>query len=137
MIECPNCGKLLRDDFTYCRMCATRLDGSEVGDFSTDIMNVFKKGEDYLYLFSENGRQIVLKAGSMDELAEMVEDRQYPWEFREVISENDSSNSSGESDEEHFDFEREKELFEKSMEIEERFKYKPERHFEINHDKYR
>ena len=83
MVICPNCGKRLRDNFSYCRICGSKVDGGVPGDYSTDMLNVFKHGEDYIYLFSEKGNQVVIKAGSMDELAAIVCDRQYPWEFRD------------------------------------------------------
>lgn len=83
MVMCPNCGKKSRDDFAYCRVCGSKLNGETMGDFSTDMLNVFRDGEEYLYLFCEKGNQVVLKAGSMDELAGVVFERQYPWEFRD------------------------------------------------------
>ena len=83
MVVCPNCQKSLRDNFSHCRICGSELTGERVGDFSTDMLNVFKIGEEYIYLFAENGNQVVIRAGSMDELAGIVCDRQYPWEFRD------------------------------------------------------
>ena len=83
MIECTNCGKELRNNFRYCRICGTELDGGEPGDYSTDMLNVFRHGDGYLYLFSENGNQVILKASTLEELAVMVEDKKYPWEFRD------------------------------------------------------
>lgn len=83
MIECPNCKKGIRDSFKYCRFCGSKLDGEIMGDFTTDMLNVFMNDGEYLYLFSENGNQVILKAGSLDELAEMVGERQYPWQFRD------------------------------------------------------
>ena len=80
--ECPNCGKLIRDGFRYCRFCGSEMEG-QPGDYSTDMLNVFKHDGEYMYLFSENGNQIVLKAGSMDELAALVGECKYPWEFRD------------------------------------------------------
>ena len=82
MVICPNCGKSLRENFSYCRICGSKVDGGVPDDYSTDMLNVFKHGEDYIYLFSEKGNQVVIKAGSMDELAVIVCDRQYQWEFR-------------------------------------------------------
>ncbi|MBQ2654200.1 MAG: hypothetical protein IJF83_11635 [Methanobrevibacter sp.] len=83
MIECPNCDKSVRDSFTYCRFCGSKMNGEKMGDFTTDMLNVFRVGEDYLYLFAEKGSQVVLKAGSMDELASIVLKKKYPWEFRD------------------------------------------------------
>ncbi|WP_458403126.1 zinc ribbon domain-containing protein [Methanobrevibacter sp.] len=78
---CPNCGKKSRDGFEYCRHCGSRLSGNLSGDFKTDMLNVFKHPAGYVYLFSVNGNQVVLKADSLDELAEMVFERKFPWEF--------------------------------------------------------
>lgn len=89
VIECPNCGKKVRDNFEYCRFCASKLNGESPGDFSTDMLNVFRKNDEYLYLFSENGNQVILKADSLGELESMVKDRQYPWDYRN--SKNESS----------------------------------------------
>ena len=79
LIECPNSAKPMRESFAYCRICGSRLDGESPGDYATDVLNVFKNGDEYMYLFAESGNQVVLKAGSMDELAQMVEKRKYPW----------------------------------------------------------
>ena len=59
------------------------MNGEHLGDFSTDMLNVFKIGDEYLYLFSEKGNQVILRAGSMDGLASLVGQRKYPWEFRD------------------------------------------------------
>jgi hypothetical protein len=83
MVICPNCGKVSRDSFTYCRVCGSKFNGEKTGDYSTDMLNVFTDGDEYMYLFSERGNQVVLKAGSMDELAQIVCKKQYPWEFKD------------------------------------------------------
>lgn len=83
LIECPYCGKDVRDDFAHCRHCGSMVNGEAVGDFATDMLNVFRIDGQYIYLFSRNGSQVVLKAGSIEELARLVEDRNYPWEFRD------------------------------------------------------
>lgn len=83
MAECSNCGKQLKDNVKYCRICGTRLDGGTPGDYSTEMLNVFKHGDEYLYLFFENGNQVVLKADSLDGLEEMVCEKKYPWQFRD------------------------------------------------------
>ncbi len=85
MVECANCGKHTRDNFEYCRICGTKLDGGELGDYSTNMMNVFRHGDEYLYLFSEKGNQVVLRADSLDEIAVMVGEKKYPWEFRDTF----------------------------------------------------
>lgn len=79
MVICPNCGKVFRDNFSRCRICGCRLDGNELGDCSTDMLNVFTCGEGFMYLFSENGNQVIITAGSMDELAKIVSEKKYPW----------------------------------------------------------
>ena len=81
MAVCPNCTKKLRDNFVYCRVCGSELSGENQGDFTTEMLNVFNHEDGFTYLFSENGNQVVLKAGSMDELAAMVHEKNYPWEF--------------------------------------------------------
>ncbi len=83
MIECPNCGRSVRNAFAHCRFCGSSMNAEHLGDFSTDMLNVFKIGDEYIYLFSEKGNQIILRAGSMDGLASLVEERKYPWEFRD------------------------------------------------------
>ncbi len=83
VIECPNCGKGVRNGFAHCRFCGSEMNGEHLGDFTTDMLNVFKIEDEYLYLFSENGNQVILRAGSMDGLAGLVEERKYPWEFRD------------------------------------------------------
>ena len=83
VIECPNCGKSVRNGFAHCRFCGSEMNGEHLGDFTTDMLNVFKIGDEYLYLFSQKGNQVILQAGSIDELASLVEERKYPWEFRD------------------------------------------------------
>lgn len=83
MQVCPNCAKKLKDNFVYCRICGTKLSGENPGDFTTDMLNVFDHGDEFVYLFSDKGSQVVLKAGSMDELASIVSEKNYPWEFRD------------------------------------------------------
>lgn len=81
MAVCPNCAKKLRDNFVYCRVCGSELSGENPGDFTTEMLNVFNHEDGFLYLFSENGNQVVLNAGSMEELAVIVHEKNYPWEF--------------------------------------------------------
>lgn len=83
MQVCPNCAKRLRDNFEYCRVCGTRLDGGNPGDFATEMLNVFHQEDEFVYLFADKGNQVVLKAGSIDELALMAHEKRYPWEFRD------------------------------------------------------
>ena len=82
MAVCPNCAKRMRDNFLYCRICGTKLSGENPGDFKTEMLNVFTHEDGFVYLFCDNGHQVILKAGSIDELALMANDKKYPWEFR-------------------------------------------------------
>ncbi len=84
MVSCPNCAKKLRNNFKYCRFCGCLLSEDNHENHMTDLLNVFKHGEEYIYLFSEKGNQVVLRADSLEELAEMVRKKQYPWEFRDA-----------------------------------------------------
>lgn len=79
MKTCPNCSKTVNENFTYCNECGSRLDGEILGDFRTDCLNVFGIGDEFLYLFAVNGRQVVLKADSIDVLKESVRIRKFPW----------------------------------------------------------
>lgn len=81
MAVCPNCAKKLRDNFVYCRICGTKLSGENPGDFTTEMLNVFNHEDGFVYLFCENGNQVTLKAGSMEELALLAREKKYPWEF--------------------------------------------------------
>lgn len=83
MAVCPNCAKKMRDDFAYCRICGTKLSGENPGDFKTEMLNVFRHEDGFIYLFCDNGHQVILKAGSIDELALMANENKYPWEFRD------------------------------------------------------
>ena len=83
MQVCPNCEKRLKDNFEYCRVCGTKLDGGNPGDFATEMLNVFHHEDGFIYLFTEKGSQVVLEAGSIDELAFMANEKNYPWQFRD------------------------------------------------------
>ena len=83
MAVCPNCAKKLRDGFVYCRVCGTKLSGENPGDFTTEMLNVFNHEDGFVYLFSDKGNQVVLNAGSIEELAFMAHENNYPWEFRD------------------------------------------------------
>ena len=91
MQVCPNCAKRLKDSHVYCRICGTKLDGENPGDFTTEMLNVFDYGDEFVYLFADNGNQVVLKAGSMDELASMAREKNYPWEFRDSAKNRNST----------------------------------------------
>ena len=45
----------------YCRICGSKLNGDRVGDFSTEIINLFKDYEEYFYIFAVNGNQVILR----------------------------------------------------------------------------
>lgn len=79
MKTCPNCSKRLNESFTYCNECGSRLDGEITGDFKTGHLNVFRQGEEFVYLFSVRGRQVVLKANSLVELERLVRIEKFPW----------------------------------------------------------
>jgi hypothetical protein len=55
------------------------LESGVIGDFKTDYLNVFKINDEFVYLFSVKGRQIVLKANSIDDLREFVKIKRFPW----------------------------------------------------------
>lgn len=83
VVICPNCGKKLRDNFIYCRICGSKLNGDKIGDFSTEVVNVFNYGNEFLYLYSANGRQIILKSSSLEELESEVVKNSHPWSFKD------------------------------------------------------
>ncbi|WP_407374849.1 zinc ribbon domain-containing protein [Methanobrevibacter sp.] len=80
---CPNCGEKSRDVFEYCRHCGSKLSGELSGDFKTEMLNVFRHSDGYIYLFSVNGNQVILKAESLQDLAEKVNEKRFPWGFRD------------------------------------------------------
>ena len=79
MKTCPNCSKKLNESFKYCNGCGSNLEGEVIGDFKTDYLNVFKINEEFVYLFLVKGRQVVLKANSIDDLREFVKIKRFPW----------------------------------------------------------
>lgn len=83
MVSCPNCGEKVRNNFVYCRICGCLLEGGDSEDHITDLLNVFKHSDEYLYLFCERGNQVVLKAESLEELEGLVSEKQYPWGFKD------------------------------------------------------
>lgn len=80
MKTCPNCLKKLNDNFSYCNECGSDLEGQNVGDFTTGLLNVFKIDGGFVYLFAVRGRQVVLKANTLDELEELVHLNRFPWQ---------------------------------------------------------
>lgn len=83
MVSCPNCGEKMRNGFEYCRFCGSSLNGENPGDYKTDLLNVFRHDDEYVYLFADKGNQVVLRADSIEELGELACEMQYPWEFRD------------------------------------------------------
>lgn len=79
MKTCPNCSKRLNESFKYCNKCGSNLENEVIGDFKTDYLNVFKINDEFVYLFSVKGRQIVLKANSIYDLREFVKIKRFPW----------------------------------------------------------
>lgn len=79
MRDCPNCGKSLNSNFTYCYCCGFDLDKEALGDFKTSYLNVFKNGDEFIYAFAVNGKQVILKSSTITELKMLVELNQFPW----------------------------------------------------------
>ena len=79
MKTCPNCKKELNERFEYCRICGSKLNGESVGDFSTEIKNLFKKDEDIYYLFATNGNQVIVRGKTIEEIKNKVLRRNFPW----------------------------------------------------------
>ena len=76
---CPNCSKELSGKVEYCNECGSKVDGSLVGDFKTDIHFVFKHPDEFIFVNSKNGRQIVLKANSLEDLERKVNQNGFFW----------------------------------------------------------
>lgn len=79
MIECPNCSKKLNENFTYCYICGCEIRSENMGDFKTNLLNVFHIDDEFLYLFSVKGKQVILKADSIEELQHLVWLNRFPW----------------------------------------------------------
>ena len=88
MKVCPNCGKKVNEKFVYCRNCGSRMDGEIVGDFTTDIPNLFKNDDGYYYLFTANGIQQVIVGDDVDEVKRKVLLRKFPWPCENSDTEN-------------------------------------------------
>ncbi|MBP3791853.1 MAG: hypothetical protein ILA26_07475 [Methanobrevibacter sp.] len=84
MRTCPNCSRSINESFTYCWRCGCNLEENSLGDFTTPHMNVFRQDEDYIYIFSVHGRQVVLKASSIDELRMLAHMNKFPWKDTEI-----------------------------------------------------
>ena len=77
MKTCPNCGKLILHNF--CRHCGSDIENGILGDFKTDFLNVFKHSDEYVYIFSVRGNQVIIKSDDLDGLKLMVKEKHYPW----------------------------------------------------------
>lgn len=76
---CPNCSKELNGKVECCNECGSRVDGSLVGDFKTDIHFVFKHPDEFVFVNSKNGRQVVLKADTLEDLERQVTQNGFFW----------------------------------------------------------
>lgn len=63
----------------YCRICGSKLNGDSVGDFSTEIINLFKDYKEYFYIFAVNGNQVILRDENIEILKKKVLNKNYPW----------------------------------------------------------
>ena len=88
MKTCPNCSKKLYGEIEYCNECGSRIDGSVVGDFRTDLRFVFAHPDKYIFVNSSNGRQIVLEAQSIQELEVLVKRRGFIWTSKKDSAKN-------------------------------------------------
>ena len=76
---CPNCSKELNGKVEYCNECGSKVDGSLVGDFKTDIHFVFKHPDEFVFVNSKNGRQVILKADTLEDLEMQVTQNGFFW----------------------------------------------------------
>ncbi len=76
---CPNCNKKMNNKAEYCRICGSKLNGDRVGDFSTEIINLFKDYKEYFYIFAVNGNQVILRDENIEILKRKVLNKNYPW----------------------------------------------------------
>ena len=79
MRNCPNCGKTLNDDYVFCWKCGCNLNTGGMEDFTTGLLNVFKDNEEYIYIYSVHGKQMILRASTIEELRMLVEVNKFPW----------------------------------------------------------
>ncbi len=86
---CPFCNKKMNDRSEYCRICGSKLNGEDLGDYSTEIINMFKDNEGYYYLFSVNGSQVILRDNLKEKLKIKVLNRNYPWNENKDYIKND------------------------------------------------
>lgn len=76
---CPNCGVKLNRNAIYCRICGSSADGKKVGDFKTEISNLFHDGEWYYYVYTVGGIQQVVRGTTADEVRVQTRKRNFPW----------------------------------------------------------
>ena len=75
---CPNCNSEVRAH-EFCRKCGYNFHRDEnYGDNSTEYMNVFRIGGEFAYIFSVNGKQVVIRNENLEELLVLVKDKQFP-----------------------------------------------------------
>lgn len=79
MKVCPNCSRKVNGSGEYCNRCGSRLDGSAVGDFSTHIPFVFRHPQEYVFVNSLRGRQVIITSESLEGLEEKVRSRGFIW----------------------------------------------------------
>ncbi|WP_406534822.1 hypothetical protein [Methanobrevibacter sp.] len=76
---CPNCSKELNGFVEYCNECGCKVDGSLMGEFKTDFYFVFKHPQDFIFVNSKNGHQLVLRASTLEELEKEVKHNGFFW----------------------------------------------------------
>ena len=76
---CPNCKKKMNNRSKYCRICGSKLNGDTVGDFKTEIINLFKDHNGYFYIFTVSGNQLILRDENIEILKMKVLSKNYPW----------------------------------------------------------
>ena len=78
---CPNCNSRVVNDPEFCYRCGYNLRRDEnLGDNSTGFLNVFRIDGKFAYIFCVNGKQVVLKGDSLEDLKSKVKDEKFPWE---------------------------------------------------------
>lgn len=79
MKTCPNCGVNVNRNAVYCRICGSSADGRKVGDFATQITNLFCDENGYYYVYMVGGIQQVIKGDTVDEVKSQARRRNFPW----------------------------------------------------------
>ena len=63
------------------------MNSGDLGDFKTGLLNVFKNNHEFIYIYSVHGKQVTLKASSIEELRMLVKVNKFPWMEIEGIGE--------------------------------------------------